>query len=1165
MKNSIIKFSERLSSIIIITCLILFFNTEVQAQILYTPYDDLPTINKLEKPSYDENFPSWAKKLYQYPVNFNEICDEFDNWIATSDVQKNAIIRYFKNWKPVVEPYVLEDGAIEIPDIKTLFKKNREAMLNYNLIEKSTSSNNSNWTFYGPKETVWRATTKNPERIGKPVPWQVNVYSLDVAKSNHDIIFCGTETGFVNKSVDNGATWKMCAPNYFFTGGVRAVAINPSNADVVYVSAGNQIHKTKDGGDSWTPLLNESNVFVASRLRIDANNHNKIIAASDNGINISTNGGESWINRWNKPTWDIEIKPDNSNIVYGISASKNSKFELVISKDGGANFVKDPNFPTHLTNTSGGLLSVTPANSNIIYVSMLVAENNDKYAYIYKGTFNGTSWSWVKTKKGEARSVVGLRGFSTGQGYFDFVLEASPEDENTVFWGTSSLFKSTDGGFNFEKIGGYGGDFSIHPDIQDIKLLGNGKMWVSTDGGMNYSTDYFTSTDYFYPRINGLIGSAMWGFDMGWNQDIIVGGRYHNGNTAITDFYGNKSLRMGGAESPTGWIVHGKENQAVFSDINKGQTTTIPASIDEVVDNKKYLFSKLPNMKSNGVRRGNLLHHPNYHSVIYVGEGSGFWKSSDMGATFDLLYSFPDDVMFMQISHKNPYVIYADVEKNGLYKSEDGGETWTLKPSLINEHGELSWRGNLHFVISPYNENVIYACPQKSKKSAKGDAKILKSVNGGDSWENWSGCITESDYTKCLVIQPTTEGKDLVYVFMSAQKNEADVTSSVYCRKDGELDWELFNNNFPAGMKINLALPFYRDSKLRVAGGAGIWESPFAEPEFTPIITPWIDVPLSKCISDTLQLDCHSMLNHEDVSWEWFITPAPQYISDANIRNPKIVPGATGNYSVMLRVTKNGTVYSETIDNMFFCTHCPSVGDCSNPAELDKSKWSLIYADSQESDRLAIHAFDGDDSTFWHTEWRSSKPAHPHEIQIDLGESYNIHQLGIINRPTGTNGRIKDYKIYLSDSRTNWGSPIKTGAFENSVAPAPIKYTNPPAGQFLKIVALSELNDKNFTTIAEINIIGCYSSATNVNKQRTINELKAFPVPTSGVINLSVPISQNLKYSIYSITGQVIKTGEIKNSPSQFSFDLTSFKAGVYFINMVDEVGVIYRAKVVKN
>lgn len=88
----------------------------------------------------------------------------------------------------------------------------------------------------------------------------------------------------------------------------------------------------------------------------------------------------------------------------------------------------------------------------------------------------------------------------------------------------------------FTAVGGYEGDFPIHPDIQDIIFGANGDLWVATDGGLSMSTDYFTSPSNFSVRTNGIVGSDFWGFDQGWNEDIIVAGRYHNGNTAIADF-----------------------------------------------------------------------------------------------------------------------------------------------------------------------------------------------------------------------------------------------------------------------------------------------------------------------------------------------------------------------------------------------------------------------------------------------------------------------------------------------------------------------------------------------------------------------------------------------------------------------------------------------------
>ena len=70
----------------------------VSAQIESTPYDKLPGNNPIYKPSYNENFPTWAKMLYQYPVNFEEIKKEYQDYTKQTGKQKNAIIRYYKIW-----------------------------------------------------------------------------------------------------------------------------------------------------------------------------------------------------------------------------------------------------------------------------------------------------------------------------------------------------------------------------------------------------------------------------------------------------------------------------------------------------------------------------------------------------------------------------------------------------------------------------------------------------------------------------------------------------------------------------------------------------------------------------------------------------------------------------------------------------------------------------------------------------------------------------------------------------------------------------------------------------------------------------------------------------------------------------------------------------------
>ena len=1111
-----------------------------------TPYDTMPGMNSILKPAYQAEYPEWAQVLYQYPTNYTEAVTLFNQSKDEIPVELKAVSRYFKLWLRNMEPFVQADGTITVPNQGDYYRILRDNQLNANQAE-GVNRLNSNWTFLGPKETFWLNESDDPTAPA-PCPWQANIYSFDVSSTNTDVLYCGTETGFVNRSQDNGITWELTAPNYYFGGGVTALAISPTDENVAYAAAGNQVHKTTDGGAVWIPLLDEGDLFNANRLKIDPQNPNTILAAANDGIYLSTDAGASWERTWTQSTYDVILKADDSFQVYGLT-NAGGNYSLVNSADGGATFSVSTSFPTTVSVDSGGLLGVSAADPNMILSVMLSSGNTP---VLYKADLELNTWNLLAT--GQTADFP----LNNGQGYYDLALEIDPQDSDLIFVGTTTVYKSSNGGQSFTAVGGYAGDYAIHPDVQHIKMLSNGNMWIATDGGFTFSTDHYSNTSNYYARNNGLVGSDMWGFDQGWNEDIAVGGRYHNGNTALADFYQPKALRMGGAESPTGWVLQGKSKHVAFNDLGNGW---ILPSTAEGAPEGRFIYSKYPNMFEYGGRRSNMIIHPNYYGQISIGEGDGFWTSLDMGVTWDLSYDFGSTVKYIQRSYSNPDVIYADIDGSGLHKSSDGGLSWDPKPSLTQSpNGSAYWEGKLFFAVSHYDENTIYACLQNGTWS--GDiGEIYKSTDGGDTWVDWTSGVNE--YTKNLVIQPTENGQDLVYLFTSARNGE---NAKVHMRYEDGAAWELFDEGYPAGMQVNLALPFFRDSKLRVAGNSGIWESDMEETAFTPILNPWVEKSFYNCMTDTLYFDDHSIVNHENVEWHWEITPEPAYISDANSRNPRVVLGQTGSYTVDFTLTKNGQVYNKVIPDMVTATTCPSVEDCGNPGDLPKEDWELIYVDSEETGQpgLAIMAFDNDPATIWHTRWSSGTDPYPHEMQVDLGADYKLYNFTYLARQVGANGRISEYELYITDDLGDWGVAVYTGTYENSSAPQTIDFENPPIGRYFKIVALSEVNGGPWSSVAEFSFVGCSNFDSSLPELASLTHLKAFPIPTAGFITVALPTGNTFNYSIYTLTGKLSKEGRCNGSNNTADFDLTDLTAGSYIIVLKNELGGTYRVKVVR-
>ena len=144
---------------------------------------------------------------------------------------------------------------------------------------------------------------------------------------------------------------------------------------------------------------------------------------------------------------------------------------------------------------------------------------------------------------------------------------------------------------------------------------------------------------------------------------------------------------------------------------------------------------------------------------------------------------------------------------------------------------------------------------------------------------------------------------------------------------------------------------------------------------------------------------------------------------------------------------------------------------------IDRTNWSVEFVDSEETigdDGEAENSFDGDPDTFWCTQWTPTSPAHPHEIQIDLGGFYDICGFRYLPRqdvgPGDENGMIDEYEFYVSSDTADWGTAVASGTWTAGKMEKQVLF-GCTLGQYVRLIALSEVNGNPWTSMAELNVL----------------------------------------------------------------------------------------------
>lgn len=348
----------------------------------------------------------------------------------------------------------------------------------------------------------------SPRNIG-PAGMSGRVTAIDVVRENPDIIYAGTASGGLWKSVSGGVDWEPIFDDER-AASIGAVDIYQKNPSVIWVGTGEGnprnsqtsgagVYMSIDGGKSWTYMgLEETRVI--HRIIVHPENPDIVYVGAQGsawgdsehrGLYKTNDGGESWekilYNNDRTGIADLVMDPSNPNKMFAAMwefrrwpwffESGGEGSGLYMTLDGGENWEE-------LTHEDGlpkgelGRMGVAIARSNPDRVYTYVESGKNA---VYRSDDGG--YSWEKTVEVEENPEAGNRPFYYADIYVD------PKNENRVYSLYSFLSVSEDGGKSFESIYPYYNyihpdhhAFYIHPDDPSFLIDGN-------DGGMNISHD----------------------------------------------------------------------------------------------------------------------------------------------------------------------------------------------------------------------------------------------------------------------------------------------------------------------------------------------------------------------------------------------------------------------------------------------------------------------------------------------------------------------------------------------------------------------------------------------------------------------------------------------------------------------------------------------------
>ncbi len=617
------------------------------------------------------------------------------------------------------------------------------------------------------------------------------------------VYYMGATGGGVWKTVDAGVTWAPITDDYLTAGSIGAIAVAPSDPNVIYVGTGETcIRGNTSPGD---------------------------------GLYMSTDAGKTWRHSGLRDAGQIgkiAVHPGNADLVYvavlGHAFGSNETRGVYRSKDGGGSWER----VLYRDENSGGIdLELDPNNPRVIYASLWQArrmpwamESGGPGSGLFKSTDGGDTWTEISRNEGLPKGTLGKIGVTVSPRNSDRVwaiveadeggvfrsddagetwrrvnqerslrqrawyyshIYADPQNENTVYVSNVRFWKSTDGGRTFERIRtphGDSHDLWIDPNNPLRMIEGNdGGANITFNGGTSWSRiDNQPTAQFYHVTTTNQFPYKVCGAQQD-NSTMCIASRTSSTGITSQDWYS-----VGGGES--GYIAPRPDDpDIIFAGSYDGHLTRFDRRTGQT------------------------------RNITAWPDNPMGWGAADLKYRFQ--WTFP-----IEISPHDPNDLY--IAANVVFRSRDEGHSWeVISPDLTRN--DKSKEGPSGGPITKDNTSVEYygtifsLAPSTLDRgviwAGSDDGLVHVTRDGGGNWED----VTPNDmpdWGLVSIIEASPHDPGSAYLAVNRYKLD-DFAPYIFRTTDYGASWKRVVRGIPANHYIRVVREDPVQPGLLYAGG----------------------------------------------------------------------------------------------------------------------------------------------------------------------------------------------------------------------------------------------------------------------------------------------------------------------------------------------------------